>query len=107
MWSGMNETLKYTPKKDLARAAFSVFKQSLQSAEYEVIVPVNEVSFNGGVVSALGIIKQILKESCDEIELDESNPDIIKGAKRLKTEMIWEIEEFANVFTKQYDKEEE
>jgi len=103
----MSETIKYTPKKDLARAAFSIVKQSLQSAGFEVKVPADEASFNGGVVSALGIIEQILKESCDEIELNESNPDIIKGAERLKTEMIWEIEEFANVFTKQYDKEEE
>ena len=103
----MNETIKYTPKKDLARAAFSIFKQSLQSAGFEVKVPADEANFNGGVVLALGIIKQILKESCDEIELDESNPDIIKGAKKLETEMIWEIEEFTNVFKKQYDKGEE
>ena len=103
----MNETLKYTPKKDLARIAFSVFKQSLQIAGLEEEIQASEASFNGGVVSALGILKHILKESFNEIELEEANPDIIKGAKRLENEMMWEIEEFVNVYTKQYDKEED
>ena len=103
----MNETLKYTPKKDLAQIAFSVFRQGLQSVGLEETVPASRTSFDGGVVSALGILKHILKESFDEIELEEENPDIIKGAKRLENEMMWEIEEFVNVYTKKYDEEED
>lgn len=101
-----SELLKYSiSKEDLAEVSFKVFQKGLINSKLD-----NEIasrpSFNGGIVSALSILKRIIKESFDEIETEEINPDIIKGAKKLETEVLWEIEEFANVFTKQYDKEE-